>query len=211
MMESSEGVEDKLDRLVLDFFNALDDLYKEQSCLNENMKNGFLQMSRARYNMGAKAIGQSQYDENKMAASVKVNIEDDSEAGNVFVINDVKRSVKYDTSPEKDTKPVETIGLRKRNVQKPEEDTEQKEHADKKGANTTETNRDEIKKQFPDPLNWFGVLVPQNLRQSQASFKQAVEQSVKIANLKMKIAGLRKDYIDCMGIKMKENLNLENK
>ncbi|XP_033763141.1 coiled-coil domain-containing protein 115-like [Pecten maximus] len=205
MMDSSKEIEEKLDGLVLEFFSTLEDLYKAQSCLNEEMKNGFLQMSRARYNMGAKAISQSQYDEHKMAASVKVVIDDDNKGGNAFVINNVTRSVKSEI-PEKDTA-VETVGLRKRNVQKSEQDTEEKEPANQKDKNPGETNISVDKKRLPDPLNWFGVLVPQSLRQSQASFKQAVEQAVNIANLKLKIAELRKDYINCMGIKVKEKLN----
>ncbi|XP_060066720.1 coiled-coil domain-containing protein 115-like [Ylistrum balloti] len=206
-MDSNGEIEEKLDAVVLEFFSTLDDLYKEQTCLNEDMKNGFLQMSRARYNMGAKAISQSQYDENKMAASIKVDVEDGSKGGNLVLISNMTSVV--NENPAEDAS-VETIGLRKRNVPKSEQNmsTEEKEtdHQEKKGS--AETPVSVNKKQFPDPLNWFGVLVPQSLRHSQASFKHAIEQTVKIANLKLKLEELRKNYIDCMGMKVKEKLNL---
>ncbi|OWF43073.1 coiled-coil domain-containing protein 115-like [Mizuhopecten yessoensis] len=206
-MDSTGETEEKLDSILLEFFSTLDDLYKTQSCLNEDMKNGFLQMSRARYNMGAKAIGPSQYDENKMAASVKITVGDDNKGSNVLIINNVS-SVKTETSA-KDI-PVDTVGLRKRNVQKSEQDEEEPVSHDQKELSPKEETVSVNKKLFPNPLNWFGVLVPQSLRHSQTSFKQAVEHSVKIANLKLKIEGLRQDYINCMGLNFKEKLKLVN-
>ena len=41
-----------------------------------------------------------------------------------------------------------------------------------------------------DPIKWFGVLVPQTLRQSQKHFSKAVELSVEATNIQNEIRGL---------------------
>ena len=45
-----------------------------------------------------------------------------------------------------------------------------------------------------DPLLWFGVLVPQSLRQSQEAFKKAVELSCELASLQNQLACLQISY-----------------
>ena len=47
-----------------------------------------------------------------------------------------------------------------------------------------------------DPLKWFGVLVPQALRQSQGRFKKAVELSVEISNTEAQYLRLKGRYKD---------------
>lgn len=196
----SEGLNEKLDGIILDFFSTLDDLYKTQSFFNDEMKNGFLQMSRARYNMGAKSISRSQYNENKMAASVMVNICEGD--GHISIITDSVSSLKPVT--EKDVT-VETIGLRKRNVPQAEKDQieDEKESENERKLEMKSDEAETKPARLCDPLNWFGVLVPQSLRQSQSSFKQAVDHAVNIANLKLKIARLQEDYVNCLSEKMK--------
>ena len=41
-----------------------------------------------------------------------------------------------------------------------------------------------------DPLKWFGLLLPPALRQSQASFKTAIELAVETANIQSEMAGV---------------------
>ena len=45
-----------------------------------------------------------------------------------------------------------------------------------------------------DPIKWFGVLVPQPLRDSQSRFKRAAEISVGLASKKAEMETLRKKY-----------------
>ncbi|KAF7468449.1 Hypothetical predicted protein [Marmota monax] len=42
-----------------------------------------------------------------------------------------------------------------------------------------------------DPLNWFGILVPQSLRQTQASFRDGLQLAADIASLQTRINGGR--------------------
>lgn len=49
-------------------------------------------------------------------------------------------------------------------------------------------------KKVVDPLNWFGVLVPPALRQSQQDFKKTIESGVNVANLKLRLQTLQAKY-----------------
>ena len=49
-----------------------------------------------------------------------------------------------------------------------------------------------------DPLKWFGVLVPQALRNSQKKFQQAVVLSCDLATLKVKLNSLQSHYNQLM-------------
>jgi hypothetical protein len=48
-----------------------------------------------------------------------------------------------------------------------------------------------------DPLKWFGILVPNILRQSQSTYRKAIEVSVECANLQNEINGViaRKKFL----------------
>ena len=52
-----------------------------------------------------------------------------------------------------------------------------------KSEETTETKA-------KDPIKWFGVLVPQTLKQSQKYFSKAVEMSIEATNIQNEIRGL---------------------
>ena len=47
-----------------------------------------------------------------------------------------------------------------------------------------ETVKDSVSKNH-DPLKWFGILVPQTLRQSSQCFEKALEMTLEIANLQI--------------------------
>lgn len=52
-----------------------------------------------------------------------------------------------------------------------------------KNENSNENTDDKPKKNKQDPLKWFGILVPSNLRQGQAWFVKALDLSVQSANI----------------------------
>ena len=58
-------------------------------------------------------------------------------------------------------------------------------------------NSEEEKVAFKDPLKWFGFLVPNTLRQSQSSYRKAVEISIECANIQNEINGViaRKKFL----------------
>ncbi|XP_032675161.1 coiled-coil domain-containing protein 115-like [Odontomachus brunneus] len=59
-----------------------------------------------------------------------------------------------------------------------------------------------------DPIKWFGILVPQNLKNSQQRFQESVYHAIKIANIQMQLVSvfskLQKLYIQ------KNNLLCQN-
>lgn len=57
-------------------------------------------------------------------------------------------------------------------------------------SGVSEVKEDDGKKKPTDPLRWFGVLVPQSLRQAQSRFTRATEQAVECANVQSEIAGV---------------------
>ncbi|XP_076086503.1 vacuolar ATPase assembly protein VMA22-like [Mytilus galloprovincialis] len=184
-----DAVNKRLDEVLVEFFECVGQLYQEQADLENIMKSGFLMMSRARYNMGAKSVGVSQYDENNMKASklVLVTDKDDDDSHSVdkmfelvntnscldkSLIDPVSEGLRQRKSGGKDN--VETIG------------SENVEQSTQNNSNNT--------KNYKDPIKWFGVLVPQSLRQSQAYFKQATDSVIKVSNLKSKVIHLKEQY-----------------
>ncbi|MGH0161987.1 UNVERIFIED_CONTAM: hypothetical protein FKN15_042385 [Acipenser sinensis] len=45
-----------------------------------------------------------------------------------------------------------------------------------------------------DPLKWFGILVPQSLKQAQSSFKQVIELAAEIATLQTQVEATREEF-----------------
>ena len=56
---------------------------------------------------------------------------------------------------------------------------------------------EEPTKEVADPLRWFGVLIPQALRQAQQSFRSAVmEDMEKVLNVRLEMAELEQEIRD---------------
>ncbi|KAK6177456.1 hypothetical protein SNE40_015552 [Patella caerulea] len=189
----------KLDETLIEFFTAVKQLYQEQAVLEQYMKDGYLNLSRARYNMGLKAVGALQFNQNAMTALTKVDV-------NGTEKNSSKPFEITSSQIQKPSKNDEDGGLRKRNT-----GTDKSEKIENIGI--LKNDDSDIKEETViDPLKWFGVLVPQNLRKSQSSFKQAVESVVTIANLKHSIINLQTEYRSLLEKKsnMLKNASKEN-
>lgn len=175
-MTELQQINEELDTKLISFFETLSSLYQEQKKLNDQIKDGFWNMSRARYNMGIKFVGIDQIHEDDMCALTKVKVREDE--------TEMFEGYSSLHAPE-ETQPVETVGLRKRNV------GQSQEVSTPVGDDTAS----KTKKQH-DPIRWFGVLVPPSLRQCQNQFKSSVETTIAIANLKQKLLGLKSEYLD---------------
>eukprot|EP00127_Corallochytrium_limacisporum_P003018 Clim_evm65s144 gene=Clim_evmTU65s144 len=62
------------------------------------------------------------------------------------------------------------------------------------------TGSENVAKHRRDPLLWFGVLVPQSLRQSQKCYKRCLELALEIAGLDLRLAELRESMEKQNGI-----------
>lgn len=175
-MTELQEINEELDTKLISFFETLSSLYQEQEKLNDQIKDGFWNMSRARYNMGLKFVGIDQIHEDDMFALTKVNVrEDGTEMFEGYSSPGASEEIQQ----------VETVGLRKRKVGQSQE------------VSTPVIEDPASKAKRPhDPIKWFGVLVPPSLRQCQKQFKSSVETTIAIANLKQKLLVLRSEYLD---------------
>ena len=155
----------------------------------------------ARYTMGAKAVGSHQYHlEDMVAAEVKVNLTpsdpvlEQDDPYMTFESHKVTSSSEEDVTNTEDASDDVSEGLRRRNVitEKEKKDTD-----DDKISELVDRVTDlDIKDSTPtktkhDPLRWFGVLVPQALRESQRHFKSLAVDSCEVASLKAKMVNLQ--------------------
>ncbi|CAG8452334.1 846_t:CDS:2 [Ambispora leptoticha] len=169
-MNSSEKLAEiceQLDTTALEYLDLISSYEEQWKRISKELEKGFLSLAHAKYAMGPSSLTQHQYD-GRMKADTRILISEDQEANNELGQNNSRQIILINVSdPELDVlstddivdKPLETGGLRQRNVRISEKENE-KLNFTKKGF-------------IKNPLNWFGVLVPSSLRESQNSFKQA--------------------------------------
>ncbi len=195
---SLEDLNETLDELLLEFFENLETLEGLRNDLTTAMRNGFLSMSKARYSMGNKAVGEMQY-ARKMTASTFV-LERDS-----CPSEDDKEKIKLELSDcevvfDGDKKKLmckgveslvenERPGLRERGVAK-----NHQEEIEGGGLELKSETEFSSRKESTDPLKWFGVLVPTSLKDCQKDFKIACRLSCEIAQLEQELDRIMDDY-----------------
>ncbi|XP_071332403.1 coiled-coil domain-containing protein 115 isoform X2 [Trachinotus anak] len=160
---------------------------------------GWFTMSKARYSMGNKQVSALQYaSEIEPLVCVHARKLDSGEVE--FCTERVPQSKESG----KDARSIEDIGpqeegVRRRN--KPKKDTTENEAIDKansdKAPEVTPVKQSDQNPQ-QDPLKWFGILVPQSLKQSQSSFKQVIELSAEIATLQTAVLNTRQELRNSM-------------
>lgn len=138
--------------------------------------------------MGLKSVGIEQCDENKMRAQVKISVSDDNIMSQYNGACDIDFESKFG---DLDLGDGDKSGS---NVRKrPKGNQEGDSHV--QDVELNDIKKGDIKKLY-DPLKWFGVLVPPALRQSQVDFKTSTETVVTVANLRIKLDTLQKEYVD---------------
>ncbi|XP_029361602.1 vacuolar ATPase assembly protein VMA22 [Echeneis naucrates] len=188
-----------LDEKLLGFMEQLDVLEQKRAALNSLIEQGWFTMSKARYSMGNKQVCALQYaSEMEPLVCVHARKLDD---GNVeFSTERVTQS----KESEKDVRLIEDIGPQEKGVRrrnKPQKDITEKGANDKPSSEkateaTPVKQRDHSHQQ--DPLKWFGILVPQSLKQAQSAFKQVIELSAEIATLQTAILNTKQELRNSM-------------
>ena len=129
----------------------------------------FLIFLQARYTMGVKSVSSLQYNENDLAeADVTVSVDDNK---SFTVVQKTDQSCQ-----EKET------NMRKRGVQ-----TEKTDYSSK----DLQPQKNKVHSLQKNPINWFGILVPQSLRQCQAQFRT-------VPDIICVIATLKAQYTECL-------------
>ncbi|KAI4886425.1 hypothetical protein NFI96_015346 [Prochilodus magdalenae] len=181
-----------IDQHLLQFMDQLEILEEKRQKLNSLIEEGWFNISKARYSMGNKQVSALQY-ASEMEPLVCVHSSLSEKGDVVFKCEQTELKIE----DQKASGTVENIGpteggLRRRmNVKQKEteeEDTSKEQHEQKpKGSVKNEKSQC----QHQDPLKWFGILVPQNLKQAQAAFKEVITLSAEIATLQSAVLATR--------------------
>ncbi|XP_026188174.1 vacuolar ATPase assembly protein VMA22 isoform X2 [Mastacembelus armatus] len=165
-------------------------------------------MSKARYSMGNKQVSALQYaSEIEPMVFVHARTLDSGE------VDFCTERVPPNRESGKDVRSIENIGpqdegVRRRN--KPKNNTTEKEAnvqtGDDKAPEVSSVKKSDTNSQ-QDPLKWFGILVPQSLKQAQSSFKQVIDLSAEIATLQTSVLNIRQELKNSM----KDKLTLQEK
>uniref|UniRef100_H3DC47 Vacuolar ATPase assembly protein VMA22 n=1 Tax=Tetraodon nigroviridis TaxID=99883 RepID=H3DC47_TETNG len=202
-----------LDEEVIRFMDLLELLEEKRAAFNCLIEQGWYSISKARYSMGNKQVSALQY-ASEMEPLIHVHIQTLDNDRSDFHTERVKQN--YCNETEEDLKVVEDIGPQEEGVRRRKrQDKQGKKDMAKKAAckesfeSAAEAVQHRKKEPNPwqDPLKWFGILVPQSLKQAQSSFTQALELAAEIAALQTAVITTRQD-LKC---RMKEKHILQEK
>ena len=171
-----EELHDHLDSLWTAYLTYLDAYTSAQKLLQKHMSAGFLSLARANFNsrVGVRRYGPDYYHERAIATRrVTVSVEDGASNPTLETIQWSPPRTESDIDSEAPVE-VEKTGDNEEDVKQlpsppgtPEPDPD-----------ITPSEKDTRIPLPSDPLKWFGILVPQALRSSQASFCVAVDEAV---------------------------------
>lgn len=215
---------DRLDNLWISYLHHLSEYTTAQSLLQKHMSVGFLSLARANFNSrtGVGRYGKDYFSDRAIASRrARIFIHDDSEKFKVNVLNwseELEDSKDRNSVSEEDTEEAE-----KAKEQQPPPAPTPSVEADKDDLNNHESpghdpdDQDEIVRSKVDsdqyntsksktnsnidPLRWFGILVPPELRSAQTSFTKTVDDSIaravnaakRIRELEIEIRRVRKE------------------
>ncbi|XP_014886597.1 coiled-coil domain-containing protein 115 [Poecilia latipinna] len=185
-----------LDEKLLYFMDQLELLEEKRKTLNSLIEQGWFSISKARYSMGNKQVSALQF-ANEMEPLVSVHVRTLQNDKVEFCAE--RSSQKCNDEFVKEPTPIEDIGpqeegIRRRKTTK-SDTAEKKTSEDISSEKSPEVNPGRKRDHNPqqDPLKWFGILVPQSLKQAQSSFKQVIELSAEIAALQIVVLNARQE------------------
>ncbi|KAH0628937.1 hypothetical protein JD844_010595 [Phrynosoma platyrhinos] len=159
-----------LDDVILHLFDTLEMLQSKRETFNNLVEQGWFSLSKSRYAMGNKSVSTLQYG-HQMTPLVHVR-----------TVEREKDQVEFDVIQEDAPKP---RILRRRKGSGKTESSDQPQ-------DTTSHPAEKLGHQ--DPLNWFGILVPQSLRQAQRTFREGIHLAAEIASLQSELETCRRHY-----------------
>ncbi|MBN3296882.1 CC115 protein, partial [Amia calva] len=183
----------RLDELTMQFMDQLESLEQKRERFNSLIEQGWFSISKARYAMGNKCVSALQYG-NEMEPLVHINTRA-SEGGGVEFCTERLEPRSTEASKE-DLSTVEEIGpkeegIRRRKTAKPKDPREDAVVSEEVPKDEQTAGQIGGPLRSPDPLKWFGILVPQSLKQAQSTFKQVIELSAEIAVLQTQVTATR--------------------
>ncbi|KAM4880007.1 LOW QUALITY PROTEIN: coiled-coil domain-containing protein 115 [Sylvia borin] len=158
-----------LDEAALEVMEALELLQERREQLEQHLRQGWLSLAQARYSLGCHRVSSLQYGAT-MVPRVRVCHRQDPEGRPHFEEVPGAGGDPEDPDPQQGG----GDGLR------------QRRGAPEKGETPPRAP--------PDPLGWFGVLVPPSLRQAQGSFQRGVTLAVEVAELQATVEAAAARY-----------------
>ncbi|KAL6761687.1 hypothetical protein V8C86DRAFT_806787 [Haematococcus lacustris] len=167
----------------------------KRQALEASLKKGIFNISQARYAMGGRALGQTQYDMESMLASVHVLLE----PGQGLEHAPVSMKLMMEEPCSANSSRPQQLGSGPQTHPKAREGSPEQEgegvaqeqgkgHAQDQGPGQDMGHEPGCQPcQGKDPLRWFGVLVPPALRAAQAEFRAAVREAVEVANAQQRL------------------------
>ncbi|XP_060618741.2 coiled-coil domain-containing protein 115 [Anolis sagrei] len=176
---------EELDQVILQLFDALEMLQNKREAFNSLVEQGWFCLSKSRYAMGNKSVSTLQYG-HEMTPLVRVRTcekEKDQVEFDVIQEDALKARSESEITVE-DIGPSDQV-LRQRKGPKKAESSDKSQEA---------TSRPAEGSGHQDPLNWFGILVPQSLRQAQRTFQEGIHLAAEIVSLQSEIEACRRRY-----------------
>ncbi|XP_059911586.1 coiled-coil domain-containing protein 115 isoform X1 [Gadus macrocephalus] len=193
-----------LDEQLLQYMDQLESLQEKRSALNTLIEQGWFSLSKARYSMGNKQVSSLQY-ASEMEPQIFVHARAVENDALEFCTERI--TIQSPTERVQNTTSVEDIGPKEEGVRRrikaskdmaePEElvgaSAENPSPTSTKPPSGSHRNNSDQNPQA-DPLKWFGILVPQTLKQAQSSFRQVIELSAEIATLQAAVLKTREEF-----------------
>ncbi|XP_067408381.1 coiled-coil domain-containing protein 115 isoform X2 [Emydura macquarii macquarii] len=166
-MAELAALSQRLDERLLQLLEALETLQDKRERFNSSVEQGWFSLSKSRFAMGCKSVSALQYGAH-MEPLVRVQA---SEAGSGPLVFQVIPGESGPEAEAAESLAEEEIGprepaLRRRKGPGPTEDPGRPLETDPESPDSQHGASSR------DPLTWFGILVPQSLRQAQSSFKE---------------------------------------
>lgn len=184
----------ELDQLTVEFFDILERLHEKREYMNAAIRDGHLNLSKARYSMGNKSVGALQYSHKMDHALYHIeSVYSAEQPEESCVAFELKKSspgkVMESSIADIDDKDEERNVLRRRKPQKSDS-----LHDEITGIEELSLSKEEklplessSNGYVQDPLKWFGILVPGCLRTGQKNFQSAIELSCEMVNFEIKL------------------------
>jgi len=196
--EVDDAVLQQLDDKVTKYMALVESLLQLREGLSQIMKNGFFNLSKAKYTMGTTTISPLAYPQ-RMCANTFLKTSPDSPSKPTHF----SLSLATFTTTTGDNGNDNTTVRRRRNSQDGSTGTTTMTSTQvvKYGSGDVDDDEQNSGGIQRDPLLWFGVLVSPHLRQSQKDFQKALGMIVEIANVTQQLEMLQQEYFKLLQTK----------
>ncbi|XP_018979443.2 coiled-coil domain-containing protein 115-like [Cyprinus carpio] len=178
----------RLDEQLLLFMDQLEALEEKRHKLNSLIEEGWFSIAKARYSMGNKQVSALQYaSEMEPLVYVETSVLEGGTA-------EFKCERKENKTEELKNNTIEDIGAKETGLRRRINTTQKGvKEEEQETDGQVKTKAEPSTPEHRDPLKWFGILVPQNLKQAQSAFKEVITLSAEIASLQSAILATRKE------------------